>query len=177
MIVLALIAQGCNYGLAMEEFVESARMRLWAKIGTSTIYKALKDLEADGCLTSERGEAKRGPGKKVFALTEKGRQALLRFVAEALASEESVYSDRIAGLVFSMALGPVAARPMIEGAIEGMQQAGKLIEEERAKQQGNALADIILDYYAAIYRAEQEAMRAVRSLLLNSPRREGDANE
>ena len=161
MIVLALVAQGRDYGLAMEEFVERARMRLWAKIGTSTIYKALKDLEADGCLTSQREDAKRGPGKKVFALTAKGREELASRIADALSSEESVYSDRIAGLVFSLSLGRAEASTLIRRAIDGMELALDGVRQEQVKQAGNPMASIILDFYTAVYEAERKAMRAV----------------
>lgn len=166
MIVLALVAQGRDYGLAMEEFVERSRMRLWAKIGASTIYKALKDLEADKCLTSRRGEAKRGPGKKVFRLTAKGTRELETLVGEALASEESVYSDRIAGLIFSLSLPRMQARAKVASAIDGMDGALESLRAERKRMAGDELALIVLDYYSAIYKAEQTAMKAVRERLL-----------
>lgn len=166
MIVLALVAQGRDYGLAMEEFVERSRMRLWAKIGASTIYKALKELEADKCLTSRRGEAKRGPGKKVFKLTAKGARELEALVGEALASQESVYSDRVAGLIFALSLPRAKARAKVDGAVKGMDMALEGIREERMRQAGDELASIVLDYYATIYKAEQKAMKAVRERLL-----------
>jgi len=166
MIVLALVAQGRDYGLAMEEFVERSRMRLWAKIGASTIYKALKDLEADKCLTSKRGEAKRGPGKKVFKLTAKGTRELETLVGEALVSEESVYSDRIAGLVFALSLPKVKARAQIAASIEGLDGALDTLKAERKRMVGEELAGIVLDYYTAIYKAEQTAMKAVQERLL-----------
>jgi len=161
MIVLALVAQGRDYGLAMEEFVERSRMRLWAKIGGSTIYKALKDLERDKCLTSKRGEAKRGPGKKVFSLTFKGEKELQAQVGEALASDASVYSDRIAGLILSLSLPKVERAPLIEHSIAGLDGAIKQLRKERKLHPGDEVAGIVLDYYAAIYKAEQKAMRAV----------------
>jgi len=167
MIVLALVAQGRNYGLAMEEFVESSRMRLWAKIGTSTIYKALKDLESDKCLTSRLGEAKRGPGKKVFKLTARGKRELESLVGKALASRESVYSDRIAGLVFALSLPQAKARAQIGATIEGLDGALQSLEDERRRMAGDQLAGALLDYYRDIYKAEQKAMRAVLERLVN----------
>jgi len=166
MIVLALVAQGRDYGFAMEDFVEQSRMRLWAKIGSSTIYKALKDVEADKCLTSTRGEAKRGPGKKVFKLTAKGTRELERLVGEALASTESVYSDRIAGLVFSLSIPRDTARTRVRATINGLDGALTSLKDERKRMAGDALAGIVLDYYSAIYKAEQKAMKSVLDELL-----------
>ena len=161
MIVLALVAQGRDYGLAMEEFVERSRMRLWAKIGGSTIYKALKDLEKDKCLTSKRGDAKRGPGKKVFKLTAKGERELETQVGGALASDASVYSDRIAGLILSLSLPKAQRTPLIKRSIVGLDSAIEQLQEERERHPGDEVAGIVLDYYTTIYKAEQKAMRDV----------------
>lgn len=166
MIVLALVAQGRNYGLAMEEFVEESRMRLWAKIGGSTIYKALKDLERDGSLTSMRREAKRGPGKKVFSLTKKGEKELEALVGAALSSRESVYSDRIAGMVLALALPKAKARKMLGNTIEGLGQGIDEIRAEKRARKDDPVAAAVLDYYTTIYKAEQKALRDVLEKVL-----------
>jgi DNA-binding PadR family transcriptional regulator len=161
MIVLALVAQGRDYGLAMEEFVAMSRMRMWAKIGTSTIYKALKDLERDGSLTSQRGEAKRGPGKKVFKLTDRGRKELEVLLTAALTSREPVYSDRIAGLALALSLPKAKARAMITRTIDGLDHGIEELKAEKRARRGDPVATAVLDYYATIYKAEQKAMRAI----------------
>jgi len=168
MIVLALVAQGRDYGLAMEEFVAATRMRLWAKIGTSTIYKALKDLEKDGSLTSQVGEAKRGPGKKVFKLTARGKKELEVLVGAALGSDAPVYSDRIAGMVLALSLPKAKARTMIEGSMEGLGHGIAEIDEERKTRKGDPVALAVLNYYATIYKAEQKAMRKFLDEVLSS---------
>ena len=166
MIVLALIAQGRNYGLAMEEFVEASRMRQWAKIGSSTIYKALQDLKRDKCLSGKAGEAKRGPGKTTFAMTAKGKAELEERIAEALGSDAPVYSDRIAGLIFSVTLPNAKARKLVEGSIAGLEEGLVDLAREKARVKGDAIAEITLDYYRSIYRAEQKAMQAMLEKVL-----------
>jgi len=161
MITLALVAMGRDYGLAMEEFVEGARMRMWAKIGGSTIYKALKDLERDKCLTGRLGEAKRGPGKKTFKMTAKGTRELEARIEEALSSGAPVYSDRIAGLILSLSLPKAQRTPLIKQSIAGLDGAIEQLREERKLHHGDKVAGIVLDYYTTIYKAEQKAMRAV----------------
>ena len=161
MIVLALVAMGRDYGLAMEAFIEDARMRLWAKIGSSTIYKALKDLEHDRCLTGRLGSAKRGPGKRTFRMTARGVRELEARIEEALSSRAPVYSDRIAGLIFSASISRDKARPLIEMAIAGTDGALEEIKREKSRKKGDEIAQITLDYYRSIYRAEQKAMAAM----------------
>ena len=131
MIVLGLIAQGMKYGLEMENFVKASKMRLWARIGNSTIYKTLRDLQEDGCVSAQASVAKRGPGKTVYDLTKKGTHTLSELVGGALSSRESVYSDRIAGLVFALSLPRDEARRMITESIVGMDLAIREIAKEK----------------------------------------------
>ena len=47
MIVLSLLGIGLRYGFEMEDFARRTNMRQWAKIGMSTFYKVLGDLERE----------------------------------------------------------------------------------------------------------------------------------
>lgn len=168
LIVLGLISQGFNYGFAMEQFIERSKMRLWAQIGKSTIYKSLRNLLKSGAVTEKTMPAERGPGKKIFQLTAAGKRELTTCVDEALASTESVYSDRIVGLVFASSLSPDIAAPMLERTIAGLENAQGLLREERTTQGGDPMAGIVLDFYSRVYQAEQQAARATLALL-NQP--------
>ncbi|NKB32793.1 MAG: hypothetical protein GKR91_06810 [Pseudomonadales bacterium] len=158
MIVLGLIAQGWNYGLEMKQFIEHSNMRMWAQIGSSTIYKSLRDLEAESSVTARPETAKRGPGKTVFDITEKGQQRFDDLVGEALSSQESVYSDRIAGMVLSFFLPRASARKKISACVENLEK-GLLIIQAEKKKRTSEVALITLDYYRDIYRAELRALR------------------
>lgn len=167
LIVLGLLAKGMQYGLEMEKFIDASRMRLWARIGSSTIYKTLLDLQKDGAVSAKPGVAERGPGKTVYALTKKGHEDLSQQVAAALTSEESVYSDRIAGMVFALALPPDEGRARIAACAKGLDRAHVELAQEKEKQKGHAMAQIVLDFYTKVYKAEQEAMEEALKLLDN----------
>ncbi len=171
MIVLGLITQGMNYGLEMEKHVEATNMRLWAQIGTSTIYKALRDLEAEECVTARPGIAKRGPGKTVYEITNKGKKTLDHLVGEALTSHESVYSDRIAGLVFALSLPKAKAREKVAHCVEGLNHALETLADERQRRDIRS-AQIVIDYYRDVYEAERRALIAVQENILNKGSKE-----
>jgi DNA-binding PadR family transcriptional regulator len=174
MIVLALIAQGFNYGLEMEKFIDRSKMRQWAQIGKSTIYKALKDLQASGDVTAKVEAAERGPGKTVFKLTRKGRKNLEVLVSEAMRSRESVYSDRIAGLVFTRSLPKSTALGLVEQSIEGLAHAIEKIEQESQATVDRPIAQLVIDFYKKIYQAEQQAMLGMKKLLMKAQEGKGD---
>jgi len=159
LIVLGLLASGIKYGLEMEKFIEATKMRLWARIGSSTIYKTLLDLQKDGAVTAKPGTAERGPGKMVYALTKRGKADLAGHIGVALASDESVYSDRIAGMVFALTLPPKEARAKIDASRKGLDQALNEIAAEKGRQKDHPMAQIVLEFYETVYRAEQAAMQ------------------
>ena len=129
MIVLALIGAGLRYGFEMEDFARRTNMRQWAKIGMSTIYKALKDLEHDGSITSEDEESEKGPPRKSYALTENGHERMIELIAEALASDKPVYSERVAGLVFAPLMGLKRVRGAVSASLKALERNDALLVE------------------------------------------------
>lgn len=167
MIVLGLLAQGKKYGLEMERFIDETRMRLWAQIGASTIYKILRDLQKDGAVASRRGRAQRGPGRTEYTLTSKGKEDFARYVAKALTSGESCYSDRIAGLVFALALPPAEARKNIRTSMAGLEKALADLQKEKAARPNQPVAQVVLEFYETVYGAERTAMEKALNMVSN----------
>jgi DNA-binding PadR family transcriptional regulator len=161
MIVLALIGTGRRYGFEMEDFARRTNMRQWAKIGMSTIYKTLKDLEREGSITADEEPSSKGPARKAFTLTEEGRARMADLIDGALASGISVYSERIAGLVFAPLMGPDRAKRAIGASIEALERNDALLQESAGAEGMDAIGLAVVDYYRAIYAAEREAMRKV----------------
>lgn len=165
MIVMGLIGRGIDYGFEMERHIDLTRMRLWARIGKSTIYKALRDLQRDGAVTQKSESAARGPGKTVYRLTTAGKKSLAHLVKSALQSRESVYSDRVAGLVFSQSLPKKTAVTELESSIYGIGEAIKSIDSEISQQDDKTVAYIVLHFYRKVYVAEREALLEMKTAL------------
>lgn len=165
MIVLALLGTGLRYGFEMEDFARRTNMRQWAKIGMSTIYKALNDLERERALTVEMEESAVGPARKAYRLTEAGRDRMTALIGEALASGLPVFSERIAGLVFAPLMGAARATEAISGSIQGLERADALLAESLGAEGMDAIGAAVVDYYRAVYAAEREAMRKVLAVV------------
>ena len=164
LVVLGLLADGSRHGYELEKQIRRRNIRLWAKIGASTIYKCLQDLERDGFLSSRAEAADRGAGRAVFSITEQGRTRLAELVVEALRSEGSVYSDRIVGMAFAHALDPPAAIVRLRGAHDGMDRGLARLDDARANT-AHSTAQIIIDYYIEVMSAEQRALGRAAALL------------
>lgn len=161
MIVLALIGTGLRYGFEMEEFARRTSMRQWAKIGMSTIYKALGDLEREGAVAVEVEGSEKGPARKAYTLTDEGRARMVALIGEALASDVSIYSERIAGLVFAPLMGRQNASAAITASITALERADIVLAESRDRKGMDEIGLAITGYYRAVYAAEREAMRRV----------------
>ncbi len=164
LVVLGLLAERPQHGYELEQRIRRQNIRLWARIGASTIYKCLGDLEKAGFLTSRPEAAERGVGRSVFAITDLGRLRLDELVASALRSEASTHSDRIVGMAFAHRLERAAARDRLEGAQKGL--AGGLAGLEQAQAMASdPISQIIIDYYLDVVGAERKALARAASLL------------
>jgi DNA-binding PadR family transcriptional regulator len=161
MIVLALLGTGLRYGFEMEDFARRTNMRQWAKIGMSTIYKALKDLEREQALSVELEESDVGPARKAYKLTSAGRARMAEMIGEALGSDLPVFSERIAGLVFAPLMGAARASEAIAASIQGLERADALLVGSLEAEGMDAIGAAVVEYYRAVYAAEREAMRKV----------------
>lgn len=161
MIVLALLGTGLRYGFEMEEFAKRTNMRQWAKIGTSTIYKTLGDLEREGAITVDVEESDKGPARKAYALTYDGRNRMVALIGEALASNRSIYSERIAGLVFAPLMASKHARLAISASIAALEQADAFLAESLEAKDMDTIGRAVVEYYRHVYAAERDTMRKV----------------
>ena len=77
--VLKLISNESTYGY---DIVMQLKQVGFADISESTLYPLLLRLEQQGKVTVERKPSPKGPSRKYYVITEKGREALLEFQQE-----------------------------------------------------------------------------------------------
>lgn len=164
LVVLALLAEKDRHGYEVELEVRRRNIRLWARVGTSTIYKILNDFKRDGWAVGRAGSPERGAGREVFEITDLGRKELGRRVIEALRSRESPYSDRLVGLAFTPAIDRNMAEEGLDASIEGVGIALAGLEAARGGETG-PVKEIILDFYRDVMEAERRALKAARRLI------------
>lgn len=161
MIVLGLIAMGRRYGFQMEEFIDETDMRRWVQIGTSTVYKVLNDLSADGAIEGTLEPSDKGPKRKAYRLTSAGRAQLKAQVLASLQSDASVYSDRIAGLIFAPLLKRNEVCKTIETSKSALSKVDASLRKSLEKNKNDLIAEAIIQFYRDVYVAEQKAMEKI----------------
>jgi DNA-binding PadR family transcriptional regulator len=149
----------------MEEFARRTNMRQWAKIGMSTIYKTLGDLEREGAIAVEIEQSDKGPARKAFALTDLGRRRMVELIGNAVTASSSVYSDRIAGLVFVPLIGSQHATAAVSASIKALEQADEKLAENTNADGMDEIGLAVIEFYRSIYAAEREAMRRVLAVV------------
>ncbi len=165
MIVLSLIGIGLRYGFEMEDFARRTNLRQWARIGMSTIYKTLNDLEREGAVSAAVEESDKGPRRKAYALTDVGRKRMAALIAEALASNMSVYSERIAGLAFAPLMEPRSAKAAIARSIEGLEQADAMLARSLESEGMDRIGSAVIEFYRAVHAAERTAMNKALAII------------
>jgi DNA-binding PadR family transcriptional regulator len=135
--VLGLIAEGPRHGYQVEQDIAARGMREWTEIGFSSIYYVLNKLESAGWLESrleaEALAGKRGPARKIYALTENGRGIYRSAVQQRLASPRPRSAD------FALALANLPAISLAEARAAIETQRAALAERLQAVQQKNRL--------------------------------------
>jgi DNA-binding PadR family transcriptional regulator len=97
--VLSLIAEKPRHGYDIEQVIEVRGMRKWTEIGFSSIYYLLKKMEQGGLIESQLHQQEgRGPARKVYTITSRGRRAQLEGTLAALSTPQSGSAPFLLGL-------------------------------------------------------------------------------
>jgi len=81
--ILGLLHYTDLHGYRIKKHIERSFGHMWS-VNYGQIYPALKQLKDDGLVTMREvnQEAERGPGRKLYSLTESGRREFARWLAE-----------------------------------------------------------------------------------------------
>jgi DNA-binding PadR family transcriptional regulator len=81
--ILGLLHYTDLHGYRIKKHIERSFGHMWS-VNYGQIYPALKQLKEDGLVTMREvnQEAERGPGRKLYSLTESGRREFARWLAE-----------------------------------------------------------------------------------------------
>ncbi len=101
MVLLALLYEEDRYGYEIESVIEERKMRNWTKIGFSSIYNSLKNLEKKGWIGSRYKEEYGSPARKVYFINDDFRESVRETIKKILQAPQSVYSEFSIGLAFS----------------------------------------------------------------------------
>lgn len=164
MIILGLVAIGKRYGFEIEAFISNTEMKRWAEIGTSTIYKVLKDLEKDHTLSGRKVSSEKGPAKTEYSLTPRGRKQLTDYILEALQSDKTARLDRISGLFFAPLLPKTTGATALEHTITQLQNVRSKLKDHLSSNSDDVVADAIIQFYVDLFEAEIRATKRIMQI-------------
>lgn len=100
-VLLALLYEEDRYGYEIEAVIEERKMRNWTKVGFSSIYNSLNNLEKKGWIGSRYEVEYGSPARKVYFLKDTFKETVLETIKKTLHSPDRLYSEFSIGLAFS----------------------------------------------------------------------------
>ena len=156
--ILSLIAEQPRHGYEIEQIIEARGMRAWTEIGFSSIYYLLKKLEKEGLIQvkMERPPGQ-GPTRKVYSITQLGRQAQREATLHALSTPTQSYPPLQLGLANFPSVSRTEAIRALQDHREALAIKVQQLEEKRVAQQPLPdFVDAMFDQAITIHQAEYE---------------------
>jgi DNA-binding PadR family transcriptional regulator len=155
LVILSLIAEKPSHGYAIEQRIETRGLREWSEIGFSSIYYILKKLKAKKLVRSRLKSQAYGPARRVYTITESGRQLLQQQALAALGTP--VPGPR--PLLLGLSMMPIFEEPQVLqqlshyfGKLARRQMALK--EKQAAQKPPRQHISLMFDYSIAMIEAE-----------------------
>jgi len=121
LLLLGLLFGSSMHGYGLNEMADRLRPFGW-QVKPSSVYGRLERLERDGLVGSSTERVGRRPERKVYALTEAGRDRFHELVRENLRSAERVAGSGELGLLFHAVLPSEEAIALLKERRAGMVQ-------------------------------------------------------
>ena len=118
--MLAALAHRPRSGYDLNKWFDTSASH-FCTAGYSSVYPALAMFERGGMVVHETVPGDRGPERKVYSVTDEGREALLRWAAEPATGPEVRDEQLVKALSYGMLPGGMA-RGLLEGARERHQE-------------------------------------------------------
>lgn len=122
LLLLGLLSQQQMHGYRLNEFIEQ-ELSMCSDLKKPTAYYLLSKMAEDGWILEEHEQEGNRPPRKVFQITEKGRQALLDLLRENLASYEPPVFAGDSGIAFLSYLSKEEAVDLLEERRERIRSA------------------------------------------------------
>ena len=99
LVILSLICEQPMHGYQIEQEISQRNMRTWTDLSTSSIYYILQRLEEKGFIERSADQAPdKGVPRKVYQVTQAGREQWKTTTLGALAQPKTTYTNFLMGL-------------------------------------------------------------------------------
>lgn len=126
--ILGLLYDEPQYGYQLEKTIEGWGMRNWTQIGFSSIYYVLKKLEKKELVESKLKKVKGKPSRKVFTITDLGRQTMRESLIDLLSWNKKLISPFDLGIAYLNYLGPQEVIECLENYMKSAEGRIKFLE-------------------------------------------------
>jgi DNA-binding PadR family transcriptional regulator len=135
--VLGLLCENPQYGYTIEKIIAERSMRYWTDIGFSSIYYVLKRLESRHLISSSCEQQEDKPSRKVYTITEQGRELMKEKVRSLLAEPRRIASPFDLGIVYNRLLTREETIECLKERIEALDRSIHGLKARRALHKRN----------------------------------------
>ena len=157
--ILGLLCEGFRYGYQLEKTIQERGMRRWTDIGFSSIYYVLKRLERKELIVSAREEVEGKPSRRVYTVTEEGRQVMKETLVELLSEHNKLISPFDLGVAYLHQLGREEVVESLEGYLESLDRRIAFLEDSITSYRKNGAAFHVI----ALFQRPLQLERAERA--------------
>ena len=155
LLVLGLVAEMPSHGYQLEQVIEERGMREWTQIGFSSIYFVLGKLKKMRLVTAKRPAGAKA--KKIYAVTDNGRGALVMQTHTALRNVRPTYSSVLLGMIHWPVLERTAALDALRARGDAIKAELRRLRNIQIDQQPLPdFVDALFDFSAGQVEAESE---------------------
>jgi DNA-binding PadR family transcriptional regulator len=166
LVVIGLLAERPRHGYDLDQVIAERGMREWTPVAFSSLYYLLRKLETDGLIVrlTTVGDSRR----RVFTVTDQGRQLAVQATREALATIAPAPAPVLVGLANAALLGAAAARDALRARAEALSAEITRVATHRDRHVGGPpVVAAMFDYPVALLDAERQwVLRTIEILEL-----------
>ena len=129
-ILLRLLVPRDYYAYELNRIIDENSMRRWADIGFSSIYHLLNKMEAKELVDSRLQKHPGAPERKVYSITEKGKEELHGEVKRMISAPRPVHDDVTVALVVSDILSDGEKKEALASYNLKLHEQLRVIEED-----------------------------------------------
>ena len=163
---LGVLAKGNASGYEIRKEFEDGPFSHFAEGGFGSIYPALNRLSEEGLVTFEKAEQDKRPDKKVYQITDRGRQALVDALSTLTPGEDKYKSDLLFLLFFAEALPAAHIARVIDARIAWYAEKIDHIAEH-ATCENPVGCHLVGQFGVTVYRSAMEFLETHRQDFIN----------
>lgn len=143
--VLALLAEGPNYGYELKGTFEEAIGPQWGELNIGHLYQILDRLERDGLVSKRVHPQARRPARSVYRLTRAGRKELEEWLQTPFVRESGYRDDFFLKLFAAARVGGSALDGVLATQREAYVQELAALADLRGQFQGDPLVRLLVE--------------------------------